>query len=567
MVVFILHTHMPYVLHHGAWPHGSDWLCEATAESYLPLLRMCDRLLDEGIRPGITLDISPVLCEQLSHPDFPVLFEEYCRHRMELAHGDRPVLEAEGAEPERLGLTDYWYHWYEDRLTDFTTYGRDIVGALRRLQDTGAIEIMTCGVTHGYLPLLAEDASVDLQIRLATDNYERHFGRRARGIWLPECAYRPAYPWRTLLPVAPYATTRMRDSVEQVMTRHDLGFFVTDADPLSRARPLGIRGPDGHRTHYDETYGTVREQLDERSTYDLFRVGAADHDDAPSVVAFARNVQIALQVWSGKSGYPGDPDYLDFHKKFHRSSLRYWRVTDVKADMAFKQAYIPEWAASKVRDHAAHFVNVLEVAIGHRRSTVDREPLVCLPFDTELFGHWWFEGIDFLEHVLRGIHGSASLGTSTASEAMDGIGPSCEVALPESSWGQGGGHDVWMNPDTQWTWEREYAIEHRMRMLSEKHPMTTWDATMRRIMMNALREMLLAQASDWQFLITNFSARDYATMRFHNHADEAMRFCDMAERYMVSSKLQTADVEMLRATEERDGILEPELLRLLRSEP
>jgi len=225
MVVFILHTHMPYVLHHGAWPHGSDWLCEATAESYLPLLRMCDRLLEEGIRPGITLDISPVLCEQLSHPDFPVLFEEYCRHRMELAHGDRPVLEAEGAEPERLGLTDYWYHWYEDRLTDFTTYGRDIVGTLRRLQDTGAIEIMTCGVTHGYLPLLAEDASVDLQIRLATDNYERHFGRRARGIWLPECAYRPAYPWRTLLPVAPYATTRMRDSVEQVMTRHDLGFF------------------------------------------------------------------------------------------------------------------------------------------------------------------------------------------------------------------------------------------------------------------------------------------------------------------------------------------------------
>jgi len=567
MVVLILHTHMPYVLHHGAWPHGSDWLCEATAESYLPLLRMCDRLLEDGIRPGITLDISPVLCEQLSHPDFPALFEEYCRHQMELARGDKSVLEAEGAEPERLGLTDYWHHWYEDRLTEFTTYGRDVVGALRGLQDAGAIEIMTCGVTHGYLPLLAEDASVDLQIRLAAENYERHFGRRAKGIWLPECAYRPAYPWRTLLPVAPYSTTRMRDSVEQVMARHGLDFFVTDAGPLSNARPLGVRGPDGHRTSYDETYGTVRQQLDERSTYDLFRIGAADHDDAPSVVAFARNVQIALQVWSGKSGYPGDPDYLDFHKKFHRSSLRYWRVTDHQADMAYKQAYMPEWAAARVRDHAAHFVNVLEVAVGHRRSTVDREPVVCLPFDTELFGHWWFEGIDFLEHVLRGIHASATLGMSTASEEMDRVRPSCEVALPESSWGRGGGHDVWMNPDTQWTWEKEYALEHRMRMLSEKHPMATWDATMRRIMMNALREMLLAQASDWQFLITNFSARDYATMRFHNHADEAMRFCDMAERYMVSSKLQTSDLDLLRTTEERDGILEPELLRLLRSEP
>ncbi len=558
MITIVLHTHLPYVLHHGNWPHGSDWLCEAVSECYVPMLQMCDRLLDDGIRPGLTFDISPVLCEQLSHPDFAPLFEKYCEDHAELARVDRSHMEQEGAPAEILQLSEMWEAWYRQAWEDFSgAYSRDIVGQLKRLQDIGAIEVMTCGVTHGYLPLLAEDASVDFQVDLAVRSYVHRFGRRPRGIWLPECAYRPSYPWRTLLGVPAYSISRKRLGIEQILSRHGLEYFVSDEAALHAAKPIGVRGPDGTRTHYEKLFGTARQILDDRSTYDVFRVSGVEHGESAAV--FTRNMQVALQVWSGESGYPGDPDYLDFHKKYFRSGVRYWRVTDSKGDMGLKQPYVPEWAINKARTHAAHFVDILEVSVKHRMAETDRVPTLCLPFDTELFGHWWFEGPVFLEHVIRGVSASSLLKTSTASERLDQVQPSCEIALPESSWGKNGNDSVWMNPETQWTWEKEYLLERRMRLLFEKHPVRTWDATLRRIAKNAVRQLLLLQSSDWQFLISTFSAKEYAEMRFHNHLEDAKRLCDLVERYGVSRKLRGADESLLTACELRDGIFDHEL--------
>ncbi|MBU3742544.1 MAG: DUF1957 domain-containing protein [Candidatus Kapabacteria bacterium] len=561
MVSIILHTHLPYVVHHGTWPHGSDWLFEAMAECYLPLLSMCDRLMADGIRPGITFDLSPVVCEQLAHPDVPAMFERYCREHADLAAGDRATLQAEHADPRLIALASFWESWYTDRLRDYTEmFQRDIIGAFRRLQDAGAIELMTCGATHGYFPLLAEDSSIDLQVRLAVAAHQRHFGRRPRGIWLPECAYRPAYPWRTLMPVSAYAVARPRKGIEEIITANGLEFFVTDEGALANARPLGVVGPDGHRTDYGGTYGTARRLLDERNPLHIYRVGDTSHDATAAVLT--RHTQIAMQVWSGRTGYPADPDYLDFHKKYYRSAKRYWRITDVTADMAYKDAYEPSWASQRVFDHAAHFVRALEVTVGHRRDTIDAEVAVCLPFDTELFGHWWFEGPAFLEHVLRGIHASPTIHTQTASETVDRSRASCVVQLPESSWGRNGTDEVWMNPQTQWTWEREYRIEHRLLRLREKHHRSSWDATMHRIMHDLYRELLLLQASDWQFLITTQTAGEYASMRFYHHAADVDRLCDLAERYMVRRELMNDDAAYLDEVERRDGIF-PELLDVI----
>jgi len=560
MVSFILHTHLPYVLHHGTWPHGSDWLCEAVAECYIPLLDVCERLLEDDIRPGITFDISPVLCEQLAHPDFSAVFEAYCTEHSALAEKDHAAFTEEGNEAfARLAL--YWKEWYQDRLSDFTDrFDRDIVGSLRRLQDEGAVEIMTCGLTHGYFPLLAEDRSIENQVNLAVANYQRHFGRRPNGIWLPECAYRPAYPWRTYLPVSPYAMARPRRGIEQILAQHQLRFFVTDQGALEGSRGLGLESMAG-RVPVAETYGDVRTQLEERSPMDLFLVGGPHHAETSAV--FTRHRDIAMQVWSGDTGYPGDPDYLDFHKKYFRSAMRYWRVTDNKADMQYKQVYEPQWAEDRVKEHAAHFVRILEVSNQHRRSEVDREPVICLPFDTELFGHWWFEGPYFLEHVLRGIAASPMVETATASEAVERQAPSCVIELPESSWGRNGTHEVWMNDDVQWTWEREYRLEYRLRMLHEKHASKNWDATMRRIVMNAYRQLFLAQASDWQFLISTFSSKEYAEMRFHNHAEDTAALCDMAERYATSRSITSEDEALLEACEQRDGIFTEEITTML----
>ncbi len=556
MVSFILHTHLPYVLHHGTWPHGSDWLCEAVAECYLPLLDMCDRLLEEGIRPAITFDISPVLTEQLAHADFPEAFERYCTEHVALAEADRAAFQAEGQDA-MAALAERWAQWYADRLEAFTgRYAKDLVGAFRRLQDDGAIEVMTCGLTHGYFPLLAEDESVVRQVALAQENYQRHFGRRPRGIWLPECAYRPSYPWRTYLPDPAYAVARQRKGVEQILADHGLEYFVTDQGALQQSHGIGLQTPQG-RIPMTQVYGVLRRQFEERSPFDLFRVGGSGHPE--TAVVLTRHRDIALQVWSGETGYPGDPDYLDFHKKYHRSALRYWRVTDNTADMQYKQPYEPAWAESRVAEHARHFVRILEVSVQHRRGEASREPILCLPFDTELFGHWWFEGPYFLEHVLRGIAASSALQCGTASQAVDVQAVDCVIELPESSWGRNGHHEVWMNEDVQWTWEREYRLEYRLRMLRDKHRDGPWDATMRRIILNAYRELLLAQASDWQFLISTFSSREYAEKRFYHHAADTEYLCDLAERYAETKRLTADDEGFLEACETRNGIFTPEL--------
>jgi 1,4-alpha-glucan branching enzyme len=556
MISFILHTHLPYVLNHGTWPHGSDWLSEAVAECYLPLLRMCNRLRDEGIRPAITFDISPVLCEQLSHPEFAVVFERYCAEHADLARIDEESFRAEGNDAF-ADLASTWATWYEERWEEFDAeFGRDIVGALKKLQDDGSIEVMTCGLTHGYLPLLAEDESIERQVGMAVSNYQRHFGRRPRGIWLPECAYRPGYPWRSYLLVEPYTTARDRPGIEHFLHEHDLEYFVTDQDHLESAQPIGVKR-QGSFTAFSETVGHERAQLNERSVFDLFRVGSNGTD--ATAIAFARHRDICMQVWSGDTGYPGDADYMDFHKKYFRSSLRYWRVTDNKADMQYKQAYVPEWAETRAREHADHFVRILAGATQHRQTQTGRTPTVCLPFDTELFGHWWFEGPLFLEHVLRGIDASPVMHASTASENVDEHEPTCVVSLPESSWGKNGHHDVWMNHDVQWTWEKEYRLEQRFKQVVQRLAVASWDETLQKIMVNAMRQLLLAQASDWQFLITTWSSREYAEMRFHNHAADTAKLLDLAERYVKDPTLAKADQDLVDECEKRDEVFSSEI--------
>lgn len=191
-LVLVLHTHLPWVLGHGEWPHGEAWLHEAAAECYLPILRLLDRLEREGRKGSITIGITPVLLEMLASPRFRDGFRAYLQDRIRRAESDRRDSEAEG--DARAGqLAAAWARYYAQAKTDFEeTYDRNLIGAFRRLQDLGRIEVVASAATHGYLPLLGRDESVEAQIAVGVATYRRHFGRRPRGIWLPECAYLPA---------------------------------------------------------------------------------------------------------------------------------------------------------------------------------------------------------------------------------------------------------------------------------------------------------------------------------------------------------------------------------------
>ncbi|GIV53497.1 MAG: 1,4-alpha-glucan-branching protein [Candidatus Kapaibacterium sp.] len=554
-VVLILHTHLPYVLHHGTWPHGSDWLCEAVAECYIPLLNVIEQLAAEGLSAPVTVDISPVLCEQLEHPDFPPLFEQYCTAHAELARNDERYFRRTESNPHYQRLARLWQSWYQARLQDFRErYSSSIIGALRRLQEAGAIEVMTCAATHGYLPLLGSDASVALQVLLARDNYRKHFGTDPQGIWLPECAYRPAYPWRTYLNVEYFSVPHARVGVEQVLARAGLEYFVTDEPLLRRAVPLAIQQEDG-------TLAPPIPSADHPfalTPLELYRVASCIETATENVAVFTRDQRIALQVWSADMGYPGDPNYLDFHKKHFSSALRYWRVTDNKADMRYKLLYVPQWAEQRAQLHAFHFTQLIERSLAEYHRTTGRRGVLCLPFDTELFGHWWFEGPQFLYHLLRGLAHSPLARAQTASAAYAQFRPQEVIQLPEGSWGRGNHHDVWIEPSVHWMWEAIYRAEHQWMLLAERVSQQRRTPTLERILAQTLRELLLLQASDWEFLVTTHSAGDYAHMRFFFHHSDFERLCQIAERYLAARRLSAADRAFLHETEQRNAIF-PEL--------
>lgn len=559
--VLILHTHLPWVLHHGTAPHGVDWLNEAVAECYIPLLNVFNDLLNEGIRPGVTLDISPVLCEQLEHPDFKKEFVKYCDKMAAAARKDREDFTAWGYDPHHIWLTQYWEDWFTSRKNEYLNkYDSSIIKGLRELQDKGAVEIMTCGATHGYFPLLGYDKSVNLQIKAAVENYKKHFGRQPRGCWLPECAYRPSYEWHTYIPVEPFHSKRLRTGVEQILAAHGIEYFVTDEDLIKRINPLGVFAGDDKSEFISINSDNYRHEMGnfDKSPLRVYNVSSSDKTEYGTAAVFTRHTDISMQVWSGEVGYPGEPDYLDFHKKHVNSWLRYWRVTDTKADMMYKTLYHPDWTYDKSDKQAMHFIHHVENTSNYNKHLTGKLSTVCTPFDTELFGHWWFEGPEFIRAVLRGLHHSPYVNAVTASEQLNTLNPREVVTLPEGSWGENNNHDVWSNPGNTWTWESIYNNELRLNNLFEKYPVSTLNPAQKRIALQIIRELMLLHSSDWQFLIYTQSARDYAEQRFSYHHSDFNRLCDIFEKHENQSEILTEDLKYIEETEKRNSIF-PEL--------
>jgi len=260
-----------------------------------------------------------------------------------------------------------------------------------------------------------------------------------------------------------------------------------------------------------------------------------------------------VQVWSGDSGYPGDSNYLDFHKKRWPGGHRYWRVTGHGVDMADKQPYEPHLAAERVKEHAAHFVCLVREAMEGCMSTTN-PPILCSPFDAELFGHWWFEGPLWLEAVARLLHEKPEgLQLTTCSSYLEKYPRAGFIAMPEGSWGAEGANQVWLNPDTSWTYTHIYAAELFTREVCSKSEWQTSELG-QRIVKQLCRELLLLESSDWQFLITTGAARDYAEMRFNTHNGQFNELKEFWQALESAGSLTAEQQERLAAIEVRDSI-------------
>lgn len=587
---FVLHSHLPYARLAGRWPHGEEWIHEAASETYVPLLQALYDLKDDGVNFRLTLGITPVLAEQLADPTVLEHFEEYLDEKVtaaekDIAHfepsnmttlktvgdddsddsagepesrkvsavvdtddDDNTINEEEITGDPHLHYLAQWYkEWFTGIKTAFTErFNRDIIGAFRQLQDDGYIEIITSAATHGYLPLLGNDSSIRAQIETGIQSYQRLFGRKPSAIWLPECAYRPAY-------VDENGDTR--PGIESFLAEYDLKVFFSETHTITGGKPVGVAageviGPYGDiKRRY--VIPAAKEEMPRRmaTTYQPYYVSETvrgqEAEQHSGIAVIGRNNSTGQQVWSADWGYPGDFDYREFHKKAGTSGLQYWRVTGEKVDLAHKDFYHPDWATYKTDQHAEHFAHLVGDLLRDYNQQTGKYGLIASNYDTELFGHWWFEGVTWLGKVLRHLAENEDVELVSATEFVDAHPPDEVLHIPESSWGAGGNHFTWHNGETEWMWTPIHEAEERMNALADDFESASDDE--RSVLKQAARELLLLQSSDWPFLVTTGQAREYAIQRFSQHVE---RF----KRLATSLEAGSPDVEFAAEMYELDKV-------------
>lgn len=518
--VLVLHSHLPYVLNHGRWPHGSDWLTEAALDTYLPLVRALDALAADGIKAPITLGITPILASQLANPVFATELEAFLNQRIDACIACEGALPAT-ADAQLIEITRWWYDRYVWLRETWEEIGGDLIGTFAAHARAGRLEITTSAATHGFLPLLGRDESIRLQLAAGQMEHERLFGMRAAGLWMPECAYRPRGPWNPD-PQAPRAGEN-RAGIETFLEEFGVRFVTVDAHLARAGASLGLYGDVAFMQGELAKAGVLIESGRRRhSPYRAYRIGRRRDETAPR--ALVRDPRTSFKVWSRHDGYPGDPNYLEFHKIRWPGGLKLWRVTDSKADLGDKLPYVPERAAASTARHAKDFARTLGGIAADNPDPL-REVVVA-PFDTELFGHWWAEGVDFIEGLYRALPAERNVRATTASQHIAHARHEGAVQLAPGSWGANGDFSMWYGPLTAWTWHRLWPLEERFWAIA---PSALANPDAHDILAQAARSLLLLMSSDWQFIISTGEVADYAERRFTGHAEDVNRLLSALE--------------------------------------
>ncbi len=508
--VLMLHSHLPYYRKAGMWPFGEESVYECMCETYIPLLNIIDELNKEGIKANLTIGITPVLAEQLADEHLNQGFLRYLDLRLAAAQADEKRFSERGDDnsAEFLQLARFYLKWFTGIKKDYLERWKgDIIGSFKAFQDQGIIEITTSAATHCFSPLLETDSSLQAQFKIGAESYKRHFKKEPQGAWLPECAYRPG--------------NKTRSGIERWLHEAGIKYFFTESFVIKGGQTAEARrsfGPYGAIEHLP----VAKRNETGLDTFEAFWL-----KEYP-VAVMGRHEEAGFQVWSADHGYPGDGNYREFHKKDDVSGLHYWRLTSKNTDLGNKKLYNPESAMQRVHENSDHYVGFIQQHLTDHLKATGKPGLIMVSFDTELFGHWWFEGITWIKEIIRKLKNYTAVNMQTASQYLKEHPPKQAITLPESSWGSGGHWQVWLNDATEWMWPIIHNAEKAMEQLvNNGHGKNGNNGDLsERALTQAARELLLLESSDWPFLVTTGQAKDYAVERFNGHNE---RFCTLAD--------------------------------------
>ncbi|MCG3203653.1 MAG: 1,4-alpha-glucan branching enzyme [Elusimicrobia bacterium] len=512
-LAMVLHAHLPFV-RHPEYPDflEEDWFYEAVVETYVPLLSRFERLRSEQIPFKLTMTVTPPLATMMDDGLLRSRLAHYIDQRLILL--EKEIRNNRGSHVEVLAR-HYFSEFSIAKDFVFHRHGGHLLNSLRSLQDSGHLEIVTCTATHGFVPLMKSSSAIQSQIYTAVGSYEHFFGRKPRGIWLAECGY--------------------DDRVDAVLGDAGIEYLFLDSHGILLGDP-------------QPSYGVYAPVITEAG-----------------INAFARDPESSKQVWSQKEGYPGDFVYREFYRDLgydadfdyikstlHSDQIRrgigvkYHAITGADIDLGAKQFYDPAKAKEKAAEHAGNFMFNRQQQVKYLRGQTQNPPIIVSPYDAELFGHWWYEGPQFLEFLIRKMaFDQSDVELIACSDYLDRH-PIRQIQKPNpSTWGSEGHNLVWLNGGNAWIYRHQHWAEEKMESLSTRFADAQGD--LRRALNQLLRELLLLQSSDWAFIMTTGTTVSYANKRFREHLD---RF------RMIASQIESnsLDMKFISFCEERDCI-------------
>jgi len=506
----VLHAHLPYVRHpeHTSF-FEENWLFEAMTECYIPLIGVLDRLQDDNIDYRLTLSLSPPLITMLRDG---LLQSRYLKHLNRLIELAEKEVARTRNQPEYHKLARLYRRFFLKALDTYQNrYQGDLLAAFIKHHATGRLELITCAATHGFLPLLSiSETAVRTQINVGVATFQRHMGFAPSGFWLPECGYYPG--------------------LENLLNDAGIRYFFADTHSIQNAGQPPLHG----------VYAPL--------------------DCSNGVAAFGRDPESSQQVWSSKMGYPGDFDYREYYRDIGfdldldyiapyilegsirtHTGIKYHRVTGEDRP---KELYDPRKALAKARLHAQDFIDKRRQQIDALSAGMDKPPIIVAPYDAELFGHWWFEGPHWLEAVLR-LAGESNSGMRTVScgDYLKQF-PSLQVSTPSAStWGDQGYSSYWINETNDWIYPYLHKAGSQLEEFVAELEGLSLNPLQERAMNQAVRSILLAQASDWPFIMKSGTTIEYANKRITDHLArfnylyDSVRKGKIDERYLSALEI------------------------------